>query len=77
MYSDNAAGKAEFTKDILEPIAKQAGFKSATYERDYDVYSEAIVVRTFDDTVAYVINVSWDSCVAMVRDFVKQFLSRV
>lgn len=74
MYPENRQGKAEFVKDILDPIAKQAGFASVTYEEDTDLYEEAIVIRTWNGDIAYTINVHADSCVAMVRDFVKQFL---
>jgi hypothetical protein len=78
MYPDNRQGKAEFAKDVLEPITQQFGYGTCTYEEytDYGrfMYDEALVIRDIDGEICKVINVSMDSCAAMVKDLYRQFL---
>lgn len=77
LYRENKEGKEQFTNDVIIPIVRQAGYSNAQYVSSKD--GEKIFLFKFKnfgygewDTADSVIDVTADSCLAMVADVMKK-----
>ena len=72
-YQDNPEGKEAFTKDVIAKVVKQVGYDQANYTADKEgefVWLFQDRGRVFFDVVKK-INVTADSCYAMLEDVMK------
>lgn len=73
-YEDNYKGKEAFTKEVIAKVVEQVGYDQADYTADED----GETVWLFQDRghifldVVKKINVTADSCYAMLEDVMKQ-----
>lgn len=73
-YEDNYKGKEAFTKDVIAKVVKQVGYDQASYMTN----DKGEFVCLFQDRgniffdVVKTINVTADSCYAMLEDVMKQ-----
>lgn len=73
-YQDNRQGKEAFTKEVIAKVVKQVGYDQADYTADED----GEIVWLFQDRgnvffdVVKKIDVTADSCYAMLEDVMKQ-----
>lgn len=73
-YQDNKQGKEAFTKDVIAKVVKQVGYDQANYTADKKgefVWLFQDKGRVFYDVVKQ-IDVTADSCYAMLEDVMKQ-----
>lgn len=77
MYKEDFKGKEQFTNDVIVPIARQAGYSNAKYTSSKD--GERIYLFQLKDfghglwdSAVDVIDVTADSCLAMVADVMKK-----
>lgn len=73
-YQDNRQGKEAFTKEVIAKVVKQVGYDQASYvtdEKGEFVYLFQDRGNIFFDAVK-VIDVTADSCYAMLEDVMKQ-----
>lgn len=73
-YQDNIQGKEVFTKDVIAKVVKQVGYDQASYtanEKGEFVWLFQDKGRVFYDVVKK-IDVTADSCYAMLEDVMKQ-----
>lgn len=77
LYRENKEGKEQFTDDVIVPIARQAGYSNAKYVASED--GEKIYLFQLKDfghglwdSAVDVIDVTADSCLAMVADVMKK-----
>ncbi len=72
-YQDNKQGKEGFTKDVIAKVVRQVGYVQADYLQD----NEGEKIYLFQDRgnifydVVKVIDVTADSCYAMLLDVIK------
>lgn len=72
-YQDNRQGKEAFTRDVIAKVVKQVGYDQANYTAD----EKGEFVWLFQDrgdlflNVVKKINVTADSCYAMLEDVMK------
>lgn len=72
-YQDNKQGKEGFTKDVIAKVVRQVGYVQADYLAD----NEGEKIYLFQDRgnifydVVKVIDVTADSCYAMLLDVIK------
>ena len=77
LYRENKEGKEQFTNEVIVPIVKQAGYSNAKYvatengEKIFLFKSENFGYGDWD-TADLVIDVTADSCLAMVADVMKK-----
>ena len=77
LYEENKAGKEQFTDEVIVPIVKQAGYSNAKYVAT-DNEEKIFLFRTKDfgcgdwDTAVAIIDVTADSCLAIVADVMKK-----
>lgn len=73
-YQDNRQGKEAFTREIIAKVVKQVGYDQANYQAD----EKGEFVWLFQDrgdvffNVVKKIDVTADSCYAMLEDVMKQ-----
>lgn len=77
LYRENKEGKEQFTNDVIIPIVKQAGYSNAKYvstEESEKIY--LFQLKNFGhglwDSAVDVIDVTADSCLAIVADVMKK-----
>lgn len=77
LYQENKEGKEQFTNEVIVPIARQAGYSNAKYTSSKD--GEKIYLFQLKDfgcglwdSAVDVIDVTADSCLAMVADVMKK-----
>lgn len=77
LYRENKEGKEQFTNDVIVPIVKQAGYSNAKYvstEEGEKIY--LFQLKNFGhglwDSAVDVIDVTADSCLAIVADVMKK-----
>jgi hypothetical protein len=72
-YQDNKQGKESFTKEVIAKVVRQVGYVQADYLQD----KEGEKIYLFQDRgnifydVVKVIDVTADSCYAMLLDVIK------
>ena len=73
-YQDNKQGKEAFTREVIAKVVKQVGYDQANYQAD----EKGEFVWLFQDrgdiffNVVKKIDVTADSCYAMLEDVMKQ-----
>ncbi len=73
-YQDNKQGKEAFTREVIAKVVKQVGYDQANYQTD----EKGEFVWLFQDrgdiffNVVKKIDVTADSCYAMLEDVMKQ-----